>query len=433
MNPRFQEGHRPRANAVASLAHTGHASPLSRRPSTGTVAHAHRPGPRPLSARQVSAVNQWNSATKRAVAQFLRDVQNTSRQRAFMRENAEAEAEWSDRALKHAWEDKPFPRYDPRRGNAYDADVVDTGGWATGYHGHKFGEVWVYIRAKEPYNTLEYAVLNPQTGNLLVFTPEAAMAPESRVYVSEADQVRGVAAGTGVAGGYLEKGFLGLAVGAVATPYAAAAAVALSESAVGGIVITGFRTLGTQMVKQFTWSTFRQKVFTDLVVQSAAGTLKNGADWKKTAGEINLTAPFVAWLLPGSTWAAAARNSVVKATFKANTVIDDQNHFQFKVQLPHLNSMEGFAKYLTDIGTDMVATMAKAKLVAGATPAARWASQAMQRTGTAAGRWVAAQRVTLGTLGTIGTSVAAKVAKDQEKKRLTERVEKLTTPSHPRQ
>ncbi|GAA4027366.1 hypothetical protein GCM10022409_09190 [Hymenobacter glaciei] len=381
-----------------------------------------------MSARQTTAVNQWNAATKRVVAQFLRDAQNTSRQRAFNRENAAAEAEWSDRATKRAWESKLFPSYDPRGGNAYGVDVADTGGWATGYHGHKFGEMWVYIRVKGHHNTLEYAVLNPQTGNLFVFTPEAALAPPNRVYMSEADQVRSTASGTGVAGGYLEKGFMGLSVGIMAAPLVLAA----SETAVGGIVITGFRTLGMQMVKQFTWSTFRQKVFTDLFVQSAAGTLKNGADWKKTAGEINLTAPLVAWLLPGSTWSAAARNSIVKATLKANTTIDEENNISFRVQLPHLDSMEGFAKYLTDIGTDAVATMAKAKLVTGAIPAARWASQAMQRTGTAAGRWIAAQRVTLGTWGTIGTSVVSKVAKDQEKKRMTDRVEK-PSPAHPRQ
>lgn len=382
-----------------------------------------------MSARQAAAVNQWESATKRVVAQFLRDAQNTSRQRAFNRENAAAEEDWSDRVTKRAWESKPFPSYDPRKGNAYDVEVADTGGWATGHYGHKFGEIWVYIRAKGPYNTLEYAVLNPQTGNLLVFTPEAALASQSRVYMSEADQVRSTAAGTGVAGGYLETGFLGLSVGIIAAPVVLAA----SETAMGGIVITGFRTLGTQMVKQFTWSTFRQKVFTDLFVQSAAGTLKNGTDWKKTAGEINLTAPFVAWLLPGSTWSAAARNSVVKATLKANTTVDEQNNIQFRIQLPHLNSIEGFAKYLTDIGTDVLSTMAKAKLVTGATPAARWASQAMQRTGTAAGRWIAAQRVTLGTWGTFGTSVAVKVAKDQEKKRITERIEKNSAPAHQRQ
>ena len=422
----FQEGRRPCANAVASLANTGHVSPLARRPGAGTSAHfplpgAHRPGPRPMSARQTMAVNQWNSATKRVVTQFLRDTQNTSRLHAFNRENAAAEAEWSDRATQRAWETKPFPTYDPRKDHAYDVDLVDAGGWATGYHGHKFGELWVYIRAKGPHNTLEYAVVNPQTGNLLVFTPEAALAPQNRVYMSEADQVRSTAAGTGVAGGYLEKGFLGLAAGMVAAPYALAAAAALSESAVSGIVATGFRTVGAQMVKQFTWNRFGMKVGSDLAVQFGGGMMKHHGDLRATVGDINGTSLFVSWLLPAAGWTSSLRNAAIKSTFKATVDVTEFTNPRMKVALPQLNSMESFGNYLTAIGLDVVGDRLKSALVKGAAPA--WArSMAMLRqSGSELGQWVAANRIATGMFGQIATSLAIKTAKDREKERMAER------------
>lgn len=363
------------------------------------------------------------------MAQFINEARNAAGQQRLQHQTAREEAEWSDRATQRQWEEKKFPSYDPRRGNVYDTELVDQAHFSTGYHGHQFGEVWVYIRAHGPYSVLEYAVVNPRTGHLLTFTPEAALDAPSRVYLPEDMQVRGVAAGTGVAGGYLERGFYGLALGVIAAPYAAAGVMAASETAAGGVLVTAFRSVGTQMVKQFTWSTFRTKVTTDLFVQGASGTVKNGSDWQKTVGEINYTGALVAWLLPGSSWSAAARNSVLKATFKTNITVGKNWEPHLNIKFPHLTTMEGFAKYLTDVGTDMIASMVKAKLVTGATPAARWLAQSMQRTGTGLGQWIATNRVTLGTLGTIGTSVETKVLKDQEKERITKRIEKHLIPS----
>ena len=58
-----------------------------------------------------------------------------------------------------------------------------------------------------------------------------------------------------------EYGTYGLAAGAFVLPYAAAAAaIAASETAVGGVVITAFRSVGTQLVKQLTWRAFSTKV-----------------------------------------------------------------------------------------------------------------------------------------------------------------------------
>ena len=56
-----------------------------------------------------------------------------------------------------------------------------------------------------------YFVFNPDTGALLHSAPEAAIASGRRTYASKRARIQGTATGTGVAGGYLEKGFLGLA------------------------------------------------------------------------------------------------------------------------------------------------------------------------------------------------------------------------------
>lgn len=85
MNPAFQKGHRPRANAVASLAHTGHASPMGRRPGVGFAAHgqqpgpAARPGPRPLSANMAATVHRRNAATEKVVNQVIRKISDQMR------------------------------------------------------------------------------------------------------------------------------------------------------------------------------------------------------------------------------------------------------------------------------------------------------------------------------------------------------------------
>ena len=54
----------------------------------------------------------------------------------------------------------------------------------------------------------QYFVFNPDTGALLHFVPEAALRGSRHPYASKRAQLQDVAAGTGVAGGYLEKGLV---------------------------------------------------------------------------------------------------------------------------------------------------------------------------------------------------------------------------------
>ena len=254
----------------------------------------------------------------------------------------------------------------------------------------------------------------------------------SQMYMSEADQVRSTAAGTGVAGGYLENGFLGLTAGMVAAPYALAAAAALSESAVSGIVVTGFRTMGAQMVKQFTWNTFKLKVGSDLAVQFGGGLVKNNGNALRSLSEVNITSLLTSWLLPASGFVGSMRNAVIKSTVRTNVALDDSAPPRFSLRLPQLNSMEGFGNYLTTIGFDVVGDRLKSNLVKGMAPMWARSMVTLRQSGSELGRWVAENRITLGTFGQVGTSLIIKVAKDKEKALVAERL-KPNTPraAHP--
>ena len=207
MNPGFQEGRRPRANAVASLAHTGHASPLGRRPGVGFAAHgqhpgpASRPGPRPMSARQVAAVNAQNARIKREIEQVAAECR-----REIQRSNSLVQ----QRAASLAFSRIDFDQR--ARGRDATAEVVQVPGTYRQLDVTRYtaGGLWIYATTlHDGWGDHQYFVYNPDTGALLHFTPEAGIDPKKRLYASKQAQIRGTAAGTGVAGGYLEKGFLG--------------------------------------------------------------------------------------------------------------------------------------------------------------------------------------------------------------------------------
>jgi len=432
MISRFPDGHTPPRNRQAALLHGGGHTAIGRRQG-GTVsafagaarppAHTGRPGPQPTSTRRATAALRWNDETKWVKNQLLREVQA----RAFQRDFARAEAEWSDGALHRQMEELGFPAYDPRRGHTYDTQLVDRGHSPTGYYGYQLGELWVYIRARGDLHVLEYAVVNPKTGHLLTFTPEAAVAATRQVYQPEDATVRNLAAGTGQVGRYMEYGTYGLAAGAFVLPYAAAAAIAASETAVGGVVITAFRSVGTKIAEQFTWSTFRTKVGSDFAVQLVGGLVKNQGDSFKSLSEVNITSLLTAWLLPASGWGGSLRNATIKSTVGVNVKFDRRTPPRLELKLPHLNSLEGFGNYLNAIGLDTVGDRFKSLVIKGF--ASTWARSmgSFRQSGTAVGQWVAANRLTLGTFGQIGVSTGVKVAKEREKEHMAQRP-KSTSP-----
>lgn len=208
MNPGFQEGRRPRANAVASLAHTGHASPLGRRPGVGFAAHgqqpgpAARPGPRPLSARQVAAVNAQNARIKREIEQVAAECK-----REIQRSNSLLQ----QRAASVAFNKIDFDQRSTGRDAA--TEVVQLPGTYRQLDVTRYvaGGLWIYATTlHDGWGDHQYFVYNPDTGALLHFVPEAGITdPTRRTYASKRARIQGIAAHTGMVGGYLEKGFLG--------------------------------------------------------------------------------------------------------------------------------------------------------------------------------------------------------------------------------
>lgn len=80
------------------------------------------------------------------------------------------------------------------------------------------GGLWVYATTlHDGWGDHQYFVFNPDTGALLHFVPEVAITDLKRhTYASKPAQIQGTAAGMGVAGGHLETGFAGLALGGFA-------------------------------------------------------------------------------------------------------------------------------------------------------------------------------------------------------------------------
>jgi hypothetical protein len=208
MNPGFQEGRRPRANAVASLASTGHATPLGRRPGVGLAPHAHqsaagRPGPRPMSAQQIASVNAAQSHLKRTVNQVVQ----------FSKEEA-----WrmnSDAQLRRRMEALPYSTYNANKIDPHaKTDVLDAYDNPVGQERYVVGQLWVFASTmNDAFGTRRYWVYNSRTGVLVSFEPEHGIAAANRSYMSEKARFQNIAAGTGVVGGYLEKGFLGASAG----------------------------------------------------------------------------------------------------------------------------------------------------------------------------------------------------------------------------
>jgi hypothetical protein len=166
---------------------------------------ATRPGPRPVSARQAAAIGAQNARIQREVAQTLAECQ---------REVAASNSQMQRRA-----QSLPFGQYDPDRrpaGSAVYHEAIQLPGTYREVEVTRYaaGSLWIYATSlHDGWGDRQYFVYNPQTGAILRFTPEASIAADKRLYASRRARIQGTAAGTGVAGGYLEKGFLG--VGAV--------------------------------------------------------------------------------------------------------------------------------------------------------------------------------------------------------------------------
>lgn len=111
----------------------------------------------------------------------------------------------------------PYAKYDARRVPvSTKVDVTDEYNTPVGQERYAVGQLWVFASIlNDAFDTRKCWVYNTRTGVLVSFEPERGIAAKNRAYMSAKNQFHNVAAGTGVVGGYLEKGFLGITVGAL--------------------------------------------------------------------------------------------------------------------------------------------------------------------------------------------------------------------------
>ncbi|WP_167856324.1 hypothetical protein [Hymenobacter metallicola] len=189
----------------------------------------------------------------------------------------------SDAQLRKRMEAMPHSRYDANKiDKRYKTDVEDEFGNPMGQERYAVGQLWVFASTlNDAYGTRVYWVYNTQTKVLVSFTPERGIARDKRTYMSEKDRFRNVAAGTGVAGGYMEKGFLAISAGMLT----------------GGLVyeVGGLAAVGTvirgYLVKAGKGAAMR--VLVDLSTQFGVGAVTGKGSWgnrfSTSFGDINWT------------------------------------------------------------------------------------------------------------------------------------------------
>ncbi|MGI4737736.1 MAG: hypothetical protein ACRYG7_21420 [Janthinobacterium lividum] len=410
-----------RANAVASLAGTGHLSPAGRRPVGGAGQHAHlpgpavRPGPRPVSARQAAAINAQNARLQQEVAQTIAECQ-----RAVATSNSQ---------LQRRVQSLPFGQYDfdhrqPGRTDHQEAIQLPGTYRETEVTRYAAGALWIYATSlHDGWGDRQYFVYNPQTGNILHFTPEASLAAKDRLYASQRARFQGTAAGTGVAGGYLEKGFLvvagGMAGGAILLEVGGSALVmeevlpAVQRTVVQAWQLTkpGLAAYGRQAAKGV-----GTRIGTDLGIQVTSGALTSHGTLlergKQVASGINGMSLVVAGIIStdGAQLSSAAKWLVAAGSAAAGnlvTVSQDNNTryggYWHGVDFSDFNQVNGFA-FSVVVGS--ILDRSKEKLAEALT--GKMAHRVAQVSGRAiqvADRYLSIKRIPLGNAFGIGAAL----------------------------
>ncbi|GAA4027380.1 hypothetical protein GCM10022409_09210 [Hymenobacter glaciei] len=214
-----------------------------------------------MSAQQVASINAAHSNTKRAVNQV---VQLTK------------EEAWrlnSDARLRQQMERLPYSAYDA---NTVDPsakkDVVDEHDNPLGQERYVIGHLWVFASTlNDAFGTRKYWVYNTKTQVLVSFEPEHGIAAKNRTYMPANAQFRNMAAGTGVVGGYMEKGFLGVSAGMLT----------------GGLIyeIGGVAVVGTA-IRAYLVKTAKgagTRILVDLTTQFGVGAVTGKGSWSQRA------------------------------------------------------------------------------------------------------------------------------------------------------
>lgn len=296
MMPSFQEGRRPRANTVASLANTGHVHPLARRPAGGAMQHAHslgpasRPGPKPLSAQQIMTVNRQNAATQRAAMQTAkRTVDVVQRIKAV-----------------------PYSEYDPRKKTGWEMTVDSSG--ATGWERKRVGELWVFSRIIDAWGSREFMVFNPQNGHHVAFVPAG--------HISAKREIQNIASATGVFGKHAEQ-------------FTYATAITLGTGGLGGAA--GLTGVGVRAIMG--------RMVVDATTQFAGGLMAHDLSFKDALEEVNLTSTFLAGL-PGGSMLGSFRNNALSSLMEVKADVATRG---FKVEYANFMTISGVINYLQKV------------------------------------------------------------------------------------
>lgn len=409
-----------RANAVASLAGTGHLSPAGRRPVGGAVQHAHqpgaatRPGPRPVSARQAAAINAQNARLQREVNQTLAECQRA--------------VAASNRQVQRRAQSLPFGQYDADHrppGSVVYHEAMQLPGTYREVDVTRYaaGSLWVYATSlHDGWGDRQYFVYNPQTGAILHFTPEASLAADQRRYTSRRARIQGTAAGTGVAGGYLENGFLvvgatfltgGLALELGGSAFVMEEALpAVQRTVVQAWQLTkpGLEAYGRQALKGM-----GTRIGTDLGIQVTSGALNSHGTFmergKQVASGINGMSLVVAGVIStdGAQLSSAAKWLVAGGSAAAGNLVTVSQDNKTKyggywhgVDFSDFNQADGFA-FSVVVGA--ILDRSKEKLAEAVTEkVAHQLAEASGRALQVAGRYLSIKRVPLGNAFGIGAA-----------------------------
>ncbi len=285
----YQEGRRARPNAVASLTGNGHLSPHSRHLKAGAVQYAHRPGPTsrpgpaPASARQIAAQHASQSQTKRYVDQMQDECQ-----RAVQESNAYTIRQAASISLSQLEAHRP-----ERHGDGQHVEIAIPGTFRSADAlRYRQGNLWIYATTfGDGWQDHVYYVYNPETKVILEFKPAGA---------SRGAQLKNIAAYTGRVGGYIEKTYLVVAVGAVGL--AAAAEVGgyywATEEAIPFLSRVSMRAwqVAKPAISQYARKAAKgafARVFIDGTTQLVSGSIAKDGDLLEAFYGINYTSLFL--------------------------------------------------------------------------------------------------------------------------------------------
>lgn len=414
---------------------TGRRSSAAARPRAGisshvgtprTLGHTGRPGPQPRSARMATAVTAGNSAARAAMHQAVGGAKTAHRQ-ATLHPNQHFNAD------SVMMSQRPFDTYRPgapgRDPYVLGEEDQDRQRWARSPVHTPAGELWVYCHTGPGWGNQRFMVYNPRTGVWASFTPKD--------YIQSSDAGRAVCSATGAFGtryaivlgvtaGLMYGGGVMLATeggtAALAAAYEGISAGWGVATRVGVRVVVRAKNYGSEIVKHFTVKNFVIKGSVNFITQFGSGWLTHEFNWKESLNNMNYTSVLLAGVLPeAEKISGMLGNAFLTSTFKGKIKITEEGteaHFE----LPHFDSMSGVGSYMLDILTSVGSEKVKVKLLKKVGGEYGVKMTTWGDSGSSVLRWIAGQRVVLGTFGSFGAGLGIDATTDKSNEWLKDKL-----------